>query len=80
MRPTICWLCSLAAVFGTLVARLVADMDGDTDVNTCLSGFRNLAWRHDAPTRLSCAAGFLAVLKAANPRRWVSANVGLAIQ
>ncbi|GAB4823519.1 hypothetical protein N2152v2_010565 [Parachlorella kessleri] len=63
---------SLAAVFGTLVARLVADMDGDAEVNTCLSGFRNLAWRHDAPTRLSCAAGFLAVLKAANPRRYAS--------
>ncbi|PRW56821.1 ARM repeat-containing [Chlorella sorokiniana] len=63
---------ALTAGFGTLMARLVPDMDGDADVSACLACYRSLAWRHDHATRLACAASFAAVLRAASPRRYGS--------
>lgn len=63
---------ALTGAFGVLLSKLVADMEGDTDVNTCLSGFRAMAWRHDTCTRINCAASFLRVLRAATVRHYAS--------
>lgn len=63
---------TLTGAFGVLLSKLVADMEGDTDVNTCLSGFRAMAWRHDTGTRINCEVAFLPVLRAATVRRYAS--------
>ncbi|EFN58149.1 hypothetical protein CHLNCDRAFT_141930 [Chlorella variabilis] len=63
---------SLTAGLGALMARLVADMEGDAEVNACLGYFRSQAWRHDHATRLNCAAAFPAVLRAGTARRYGS--------
>ena len=63
---------ALAAGFGALLPRLVADMEGDADVAACLGCYRGLAWRHDHATRLACAAAFPAVLRAGTARRYAS--------
>lgn len=63
---------ALAAGFGSLMGRLVADMEGDADVTACLGCYRGLAWRHDHATRLACAAAFPSVLRAGTARRYGS--------
>lgn len=63
---------SVTAGFGTLMGKLVADMDGEADVTACLGYFRSQAWRHDHATRLNCAAAFPAVLRAGTARRYGS--------
>lgn len=63
---------ALTAGFGTLMVRLVPDMEGDADVSACLACYRSLAWRHDHATRLACAASVVAVLRAASARRYGS--------
>ena len=63
---------ALAAGLGALLCRLVADMEGDAEVNVCLAGYRQLAWRHDHAVRLACAATFPAVLRAGTARRYGS--------
>ena len=63
---------ALTAGFGALMCRLVPDMEGDAEVSACLACYRSLAWRHDHATRLACATGFAAVLRAASPRRYAS--------
>jgi serine/threonine-protein phosphatase 4 regulatory subunit 4 len=63
---------AVTAGFGVLLTRMVADMEGEGEVNACLLYYRGQAWRHDHATRINCAAAFPAVLRAATPRRYGS--------